>query len=106
MNCTPKIEHNFGSAVFLSKLYLFNKMGTNYNRRLVFYVNMFQHRHRFVLGVKIVLQIIELRSNKIMDKFWEDILLGIENTTEAEWDKLFSDFEKDGYINEVLKQND
>ena len=35
-----------------------------------------------------------------MDKFWEDILLGIENTTEAEWDKLFSDFEKDGYINE------
>ena len=40
-----------------------------------------------------------------MDKFWEDILLGIENTTEVEWDKLFSDFEKDGYINEVLKQN-
>ena len=62
--------------------------------------------HRFVLGVEIVLQIIELRSNKIMDNFWEDILLGIENTTEAEWDKLFSDFEKDGYINEVLKQND
>ena len=42
----------------------------------------------------------------MMDKFWEDILLGIENTTEGEWDKLFSDFEKDGYINEVLKQND
>lgn len=41
MNCTPKIEHNFGSAVFLSKLYLFNKIGTNYNRRLAFYVNMF-----------------------------------------------------------------
>ena len=36
----------------------------------------------------------------MMDKFWEDILLGIENTTEAEWDKLFSDFEKDGYIND------
>ena len=42
----------------------------------------------------------------MMDKFWEDILLGIENTTEDEWDKLFNDFEKDGYINEVLKQND
>lgn len=42
----------------------------------------------------------------MMDKFWEDILLGIENTTETEWDKLFNDFEKDGYINEVLKQND
>lgn len=42
----------------------------------------------------------------MMDKFWEDILLGIENTTEAERDKLFNDFEKDGYINEVLKQND
>lgn len=41
-----------------------------------------------------------------MDKFWEDILLGIENTTEAEWDKLFSDFEKDGYINEVFKMID
>lgn len=41
MNCTPKIEHNFGSAVFLSKLYLFNKIGTNYNRILAFYVNMF-----------------------------------------------------------------
>ena len=38
MNCTPKIEHNFGSAVFLSKLYLFNKMGTHYNRVLAFYV--------------------------------------------------------------------
>ena len=34
----------------------------------------------------------------MMDKFWEDILLGIENTTEAEWDKLFSDFEKAGLM--------